>query len=215
MGGDNTGKTYKPRSDIGASRAPSAKEPGYWTKINRGKRGKKASCHPSKPHYAKGFCKTCYCRNKWETDPVWRERQKTLSRVREQRRPLPRHKTDAASVKAKRDATFYNLLPGEREKIWQFQNGIDPISGAPLVAMANLDHDHKTGLIRGLLNPITNKFLVDDEKRLQAMLSYIRNPPAPLALGETVYGLVGQAKHKKHPLYGPDRTLVPQPRRAK
>lgn len=80
--------------------------------------------------------------------------------------------------------------------------------------MANLDHCHKTGKLRGLLNPMTNKFLVDDEKKLMAMLAYIQNPPAPIALGETVFGLLGRAQHKKKMRYGPDGSATPQVRKG-
>jgi hypothetical protein len=185
---------------------------GYYAKLNRGKRGIKATCCPDKPHYAHGLCKKCYYRKKWETDSEWRERQQSLSAVREAKRPA--RTRSAADAKQKNDAKLYNLLPGDREKIWAHQKGFDPISGMPLVPEANLDHDHRTGLIRGLLNPMTNKFLVDDEEKLIAMLLYIQHPPAPQALGEIVYGVMGQAKHKKKMRYGPDGSSTPQLRTA-
>jgi hypothetical protein len=137
-----------------------------------------------------------------------------LSKKRESTRS-PKTVKDPAYYQDRRDALLYNLLPGERDILRQFQGNRDPISGHLLVAAANLDHDHKTGKVRGLLNPITNKFLVDDEQRLLAMLKYIQNPPAPLALGETVFGLIGQAKTKKKMLYGPHGTPNPQPRKPK
>ena len=189
------------------------KTSGYWAKIQRGKRGIKASCHPLKPHYAHGLCKTCYYKDKWDNDPVWRARQQSLSAVREEgRAPRTTSPDQLAQIRTKMDARLYNLLPGEREKLWAFQNGFDPITHEPLVAKANLDHDPRTGKIRGLLNPMTNKLLVDDEDRLIAMLLYIQHPPAPQALGETVYGVMGQAKHKKKMRYGPEGSPTPQPR---
>src|SRR6185437_4905836 len=108
-------------------------------------------------------------------------------------RPLgrkPRHDLRAGSgrdpvmpIKAKdhraeRDRLFYNLLPGERARLREFQGNRDPITGAPLSEHAHVDHDHKTGLIRGLLNPLTNKFLIDDVEILQASIDYLKNPPA-------------------------------------
>ena len=187
---------------------------GYWSKLKRGTRGKKATCCPSKVHYAKGLCKKCYYKDKWENDPVWRAQQQSLSRVREAKRPA--RVRDISDVRDKQDRMLYNLLPGEREKIWAYQNGFDPISKMPLVPSANLDHDHKTGLVRGLLNPITNKFLCDSREKLLAMLAYIDNPPAPLALGEKVYGLMGQAKiTKKIKVYGPNGASSRQIRKAK
>jgi Recombination endonuclease VII len=116
------------------------------------------------------------------------------------------------TAKDKRDRLLYNLLPGEREKIARFQNYKDPITGYPLKARANLDHDHTSGLCRGLLNPLTNKRLVDDLTKLKKMETYLLNPPAVIALGEKVYGLIGRAKRKKTMLYGPAGTPLPQTR---
>lgn len=115
-------------------------------------------------------------------------------------------------AKQKRDQELYNLLPGERQKIREYQNDLDPITGAPLKPNANLDHDHRTGLIRGLLNPMTNKTLVDDISILERSIEYLRDPPAIAALGERVHGLVGKAQRKRKMLYGPNRSDRPEPR---
>ena len=213
VGGDNTGKRYKARSDQGTIRGPSAKDPGYWSKVSRGKFGKKATCHPDRPHHAKGLCRQCYPKWRWENDPEYRERQLVLSRIREKRRKPRVQNVD--DIKAKRDAKFYNLLPGERQRIWDFQQGLDPISGLPLVPRANMDHCHTTGLVRGLLNPITNRKLVDNIALLKATLAYLENPPAPQALEEKVYGLIGRAQNKKKMLYGPSKTPQPIQRAVK
>jgi len=114
--------------------------------------------------------------------------------------------------RVERDRILYNLLPGDRARIREFQGDRDPITGAPLSVAAHCDHDHRTGLIRGLLNPLTNKFLIDDLAILEASIAYLRNPPAPLALGEAVYGLLGKAQIKKSMKYGPDGDKTPRPR---
>lgn len=125
-------------------------------------------------------------------------------------------KTSRSSLtpRQKLDALLYNLKPGERQKIAAYQGGRDPVTGAPLKPNANCDHDHKTGLIRGLLNPMTNKLLIDNRQILINTLKYLENPPAVAALGEHVYGLIGRAKRKKRMLYGPAGTPIPQKRRA-
>lgn len=117
----------------------------------------------------------------------------------------------AKDPKAERDRLFYNLLPGERERIRAWQDNKDPITGEPLSEHAHLDHDHKTGLVRGLLNPMTNKFLIDKIEILQASIDYLKDPPAVQCLGE-VYGLIGKAKKKKKMLYGPKGDPAPQTR---
>jgi hypothetical protein len=114
--------------------------------------------------------------------------------------------------KEKRDALLYNLRPGERELIRSFQNNRDPITGAVLKPNANADHCHKSGLIRGLLNPMTNELLIDNKQTLINTLKYLENPPAVAALGEKVYGLIGKAKRKKRMLYGPDGATEPHRR---
>lgn len=114
--------------------------------------------------------------------------------------------------KDKRDAEFYNLLPGEREKIRAFQGNLDPITGEILKPYAALDHCHRTGEIRGLLNPMTNKFLIDRIEILQASIKYLQDPPAAKALGERVYGLMGKAQKKRNPKYGPDGSATPRAR---
>ena len=117
-----------------------------------------------------------------------------------------------SSSREKRDAELYNLLPGEREKIRAYQGNKDPITGAELKPNANLDHCHHTGLARGLLNPMTNKRLVDNVAVLKRTLEYLENPPAVAALGEKVYGLMGRAQRKRKPRYGPDGRAEPHPR---
>jgi hypothetical protein len=114
--------------------------------------------------------------------------------------------------KEKRDALLYNLRPGDRELIAAYQGGRDPITGQPLKPNSNCDHDHKSGLIRGLLNPMTNKLLIDNRQTLINTLKYLENPPAVAALGEEVYGLIGKAARKRTMRYGPDGTPNPRKR---
>jgi hypothetical protein len=126
----------------------------------------------------------------------------------------PSKLTPRQKAKEKRDRELYNLLPGERQRIWDHQGGRDPITGQPLVPNANMDHDHFSGLVRGLLNPMTNKTLVDNKLVLIATLKYLENPPAVAALGEPVYGLVGRAKRKQKPRYGPYGSPTPRARKG-
>lgn len=116
------------------------------------------------------------------------------------------------TTKEKRDALLYNLRPGERQKIAAFQGGRDPITGDALVESFHIDHDHSSGKIRGALNPWSNKELIDSVSKLRAMLAYVTDPPAPKALGETVYGLIGRAQRKKRMRYGPKGDLRPHVR---
>ena len=209
-------KRYKRRSDFDTIRGP-RKSPGYWSKINRGKRGKKALCHPDRPHCAKGFCKPCYQRNRWETDSDYRERETLRQREREKTpeakavRAAYREKIkDEQYYKDKRTWDFYRLMPDEPDKIRQFQLA-HPVYRLLLGTTEGTDHDHKTGLIRGKLDWRLNRAygMIESICRsgtaelLRALAEYHEHPPAELALGKKVYGLMGQAKYKKKMLYGP------------
>ena len=90
----------------------------------------------------------------------------------------------------------------------QFQGGTCAISKrSPKKQPLNVDHDHKTGQIRGLLDPWINQGLAyfkDSPEMLRAAADYLESYPAVAALGKPIYGMIGRAKtHKKHMLYGP------------
>lgn len=63
----------------------------------------------------------------------------------------------------------------------------------------SVDHEHSSGMIRGALCWLCNKalgFIKDRPERLNAMIEYINNPPAILALGGVIYGKKGRVDNK-------------------
>jgi hypothetical protein len=101
---------------------------------------------------------------------------------------------------------LYRLTEEDYQTILRFQGGRCAITGLqPGCIALNVDHDHKTGLIRGLLSPWSNKglaFFDDDPIQLARACDYLENPPAAAALGREVYGLLGKARRKQKMIYG-------------
>lgn len=99
---------------------------------------------------------------------------------------------------------LYRITDADYESILSHQAGVCAITGKIPNAHLNIDHCHKTGLIRGLLSAWANKglsFFNDDPACLEAAARYLRNPPAVSAIGKR-YGLLGRAQRKKKMIYG-------------
>jgi hypothetical protein len=141
-------------------------------------------------------------------------------------KPEPKSSPEArAKAVSNRDRLIFNLAPGEKTKIKKFQDDKCAITGEVLGSAFYLDHAHDDGLVRGILSFKVNKGLAlfdDNPAYLRAAADYIDDPPAPKALGEKVYGVLGRVTKKatrkqgkkrvNNRLYGPDGTPHPQPR---
>lgn len=133
---------------------------------------------------------------------------------------LTRTKLAGLTEKEKRRSSVlirqYNLTIEDYDKILSYQGGVCPITGKPSKRYA-VDHDHKTGLVRGVIDWLVNQALAhfgDDPDLLRRAADYLDNPPAVSALGEEVYGVMGRVTKKaKHRRYGPLGTKEPQPRK--
>lgn len=110
------------------------------------------------------------------------------------------------SPRARRLWELYRGTEEDYEKVFAFQGGRCYITGRrPGKQSLNWDHDHKTGLFRGLLSFTANKglaFFDDDPHMLRRAADYLESPPAVTALGREIYGLLGKAKRKKVMVYG-------------
>jgi len=116
--------------------------------------------------------------------------------------------------KAKREAKrlwdMYRLTPEEHARIREFQANHE-IYKLVLGKNEGTDHDHKTGLIRGMMDWRINMALglLESARRIglsdlfRALAVYYEKPPAEIALGEKRFGLIGLAKYKKKMIYGP------------
>ena len=128
----------------------------------------------------------------------------------------PEIKTEKNKAKIKDAAlrarllAWYRITPEERGKIEDFQKN-HPVYSSLLGKYLGTDHNHKTGLIRGLLDFRINRaygvlekaFPENTAEVLRALAVYHEQPPAVIALRAKKYGLIGQAKYKKKMVYGP------------
>jgi Recombination endonuclease VII len=118
----------------------------------------------------------------------------------------PEQKRDAA--KDARLKKFFRTSLEEYRAIegWQANSRGSILLGT---TRRGLDHNHTTGLIRGVLDwrinralgIIENSFREASPKVLRELANYLEMPPATFVVGER-YGLVGQAKNKKVMVYG-------------
>lgn len=81
----------------------------------------------------------------------------------------------------------YGITAADYEKILEFQGGRCEICGRQPRYNLDVDHDHKTGAVRGLLCKVCNRRLLpaarDDQPTLIRAWYYLEFPPARAALG--------------------------------
>lgn len=95
---------------------------------------------------------------------------------------------------------FYGMSPEDYELMHAHQGGVCAICLKPPARLRlAIDHDHKTGQIRGLLCAWCNRALGqfrDDLDRVKRVLEYFVNPPCTAALGAPRYGSKGRVSNK-------------------
>lgn len=82
----------------------------------------------------------------------------------------------------------YGITLDDYNKLFTAQGGVCYICGGGTSKnYLAVDHDHKSGEVRGLLNASCNKALAifrDDPERFDKAASYLRDPPARHVLGK-------------------------------
>jgi hypothetical protein len=114
----------------------------------------------------------------------------------------------ARLARDKRLRAQFNITADEWDDILAFQGGVCAIckekntktgknKGKP--KPLNTDHDHKSGLTRGVLCSGCNRRIPTwmTIEWLQKTLAYLENPPASAALGEARYGRTGRVTNKR------------------
>ena len=125
---------------------------------------------------------------------------------------------ESEKARAKRLMDNFKLTPEMWEIIYCYQNKVCFVCGQPNNRVGQrlaTDHDHGSGLIRGLLCAKCNAFLGKIEnafkrlglhntpgltllKAIENIAHYLKDPPATKALGVAVYGYAGRVGTKKH-----------------
>jgi hypothetical protein len=90
----------------------------------------------------------------------------------------------------------YGLEPGEYDQLFQAQGGACAICGGKRRQRLSVDHDHKSGLVRGLLCRMCNGRLLtaarDKPDVLRSAADYLDEPPALRILGERYHQTDGK-----------------------
>lgn len=93
----------------------------------------------------------------------------------------------------KRVQRVYGLAPGEYQRLYEAQGGRCAILGCRATGTGKkrlaVDHDHKTGKVRGLLCSTHNQMLGDhgdNPEAFQSIANYLESPPAYEILGGNI-----------------------------
>jgi hypothetical protein len=109
----------------------------------------------------------------------------------------------AERARDRRLRSTYNISADEYDLILAAQDGLCAICRRPPPESGTrfaVDHDHKTGLVRGLLCYPCNRFLVGRHTQpglLQAAADYLSHPPAIYALRGPRFGVIGPARKRR------------------
>ena len=109
----------------------------------------------------------------------------------------------AVKAKDKRLQTHFGITIDEYIAIYNQQNGCCGICKRPRSDFKNslaVDHNHKTGLVRGLLCMVCNRALgkfLDNDGNVANAAEYIASPPSVSALRRVHYTLPGRIGTKK------------------
>jgi hypothetical protein len=145
-------------------------------RLQRGSKPRIPTCHPDRPHGAKGLCNSCYTA-KWI-----RENPTANSGAEWQRRNPDRHAVQKRRALLKR----HGLSIEQYEEMWNCQQGKCANTNCSFTAplkVANfrdqglyVDHCHATNKVRGLLCRNCNTALghtMDDRERLIGLIKYL------------------------------------------
>lgn len=128
---------------------------------------KEVTCHPGRKHRARGLCTSCYEKQLRKEHPG---RLAAYNKQRREKNPDWKRKSHLLGK--------YGITESEYQRLAEEQGGQCLLCGfTPTKRHLDVDHDHTTGEVRGLLcNPCNRALgrLGDSEQGLQRILSYVR-----------------------------------------
>lgn len=120
-------------------------------------------------------CKDCSAAGLTNSRPVYQ-----AGRCRTHHRAVLKARRERAH--AQRVEKTYGLAEGEYAALLAFQGGVCAICGKPFKTKRGaVDHDHKTGRVRGIIHGWENTMLGrarDSLDFFRAAVRYLENPPA-------------------------------------
>lgn len=135
----------------------------------------------------KSWCKQCLRDYQNARNKTQNEKRRKRPEIREQQR---RHNLEK----------YYSLSVEDYDKMMDFQGGVCFLcKNHPKTKKLGVDHDHKTGAIRGLLcswcNVALGKFR-DSAEIINRAAEYFKSYPATSALGAPRFGVKGRISNK-------------------
>lgn len=151
-----------------------------------------SSCHPERPNAGRGLCSPCYNRSPYKKEAIRKyllkhpeKRTESLLKYSRSERGAYRQKQYYENNK---DMYFghklkrkFGITFGEYRKLWESQEGLCLICLNPETREGRswlcVDHNHTTGLIRGLLCSACNLALGsfrENPKNLKRAIWYVR-----------------------------------------
>lgn len=156
------------------------------------------TCHPDRKYCARGLCETCYKRARFQSNPALRERNRQNQRALRRKYPA-RYRAYGQKKYGKQNARLevyrhlrrmwsahakYGLTPENYTRLLEIQRYCCAMCSRPFRTeqprSMGVDHDHRTGRVRGLLCPGCNALLAKFESDVwkSRVAAYLQDPPA-------------------------------------
>lgn len=153
-------------------------------------------CNNEKPRTTSARCRSC-------ANEALRKYPNTKARRQAWVDRNPGYFTTPARQDVGRASSYrrnYGMTIEQYDVMFEFQGGVCALcKKPPKTRRLNVDHDHKTGRVRGLLCTMCNKGLHErvTVEWLTAAAAYLTVHPSEMALGSSPQGKVGRVSRRR------------------